>query len=260
VDERRYQRFLRELTAWALEDPRVIGLVALGSAAYRTHTPDEWSDHDIWVVTGQGNALVLRDDPAWLPDAARIVGWFVETTHGRSAVYEDGHLVEVAVFEDPELEIARANDFRVLYDAGGIEERLNGIAERTASEAGDDAASGHAVGRFVVEMIIGLGRLGRGEFLSANELIRGRAVASLLRAVAGSGQGLLDSLDPHRRFEKVYPDLAERLNQGLQLPLVEVAEALVDVATGALSEAMLTPPVLEVLKNRIEHVRSTLSQ
>ena len=191
MDQARYRWYLDELTRWAGAHPSVIGLVTLGSAAGRSHAPDEWSDHDVWVVTLEGTAAPFRNDPSWLPDAESIIGWFVETAHGRSAVYEDGHLVEVAIFEDPELELARANDFRVLYDRGGIEVRLERIAANTAAEGGNQADL--AAGRFLVEMIIGLGRLGRGELLSAGELIRGRAVASLLRLEESTSYSMIST-------------------------------------------------------------------
>ena len=57
-----YRRFLAELTVWADAHPDVLGLVALGSTAGTTHQPDEWSDHDVWLVTVDGTAAGLRDD------------------------------------------------------------------------------------------------------------------------------------------------------------------------------------------------------
>ena len=255
MDQVRYQSFLDELTRWAGDQPSVIGLVALGSAAGLSHAPDEWSDHDVWVVTREGAAAPLRNDPSWLPDAESIIGWFVETSHGRSAVYDDGHLVEVAIFEDSELELARANDFRVLYDGGGLQVRLEQITASTAAEGGNQADL--AGGRFIVEMLIGLGRLGRGELLSAGVLIRGRAVASLLRTIGGEHE-LLDGLDPLRRVEMVHPALAERLSKSLSLPLVDGAQSLVDIAEEWLPETQVSPIAVQVLRMMIGRVRSVL--
>jgi len=260
VDPLRYRRYLEGLARWARHDERVIGLVALGSAANRSHAPDEWSDHDVWVVTENEAAAGLRADPSWLPESERIIGWFVETEHGRSAVYDDGHLVEVAIFEDSELEIARANDFRVLYDAGGIEDRLTRIAVRTEAES--DPSQDRAAGRFVVEMLIGLGRLGRGELLSANELIRERAVSSLLRTVSvvsTTEQEVLDNLDPHRRFEAAFPDVAARINESLEEPLIDVATSLVAIAADALPAEALPRRIVEMLEKRVAGVRAVLS-
>ena len=40
----------------------------------------------------------------------------VETEHGRNIIYDDGHLIECAVLKLSELEITRANDYRVAVD------------------------------------------------------------------------------------------------------------------------------------------------
>jgi len=151
-----YQRLLDRLFEKASRDPNIVGLVALGSTADMSRPPDRWSDHDLWVVTRDGAAASLRDDPSWLPDAHRIVGFFIETRHGRGVIYDDGHLLELAVFDDGEIEVTRANDFRVLYDAGGVAERLHAIAERTTREY-QSADADHSAGAFVTRMLIGLG-------------------------------------------------------------------------------------------------------
>lgn len=227
-----YRRFVEHLVETARTNSDVIGLVALGSTADASRAPDVWSDHDVWVVVRDGLAETLRDDPSWLPDAERIVGYYPETKHGRSVVYDDGHLLELAVFDDQELEITKANDYRVLYDAGGIEPRLAAIAARTLSERAP--APGHAAGRFVTQVLIGMGRYGRGELLSANQLIRELAVSSLLEVVAATmpstDPGVLDNIDPRRRFEMAYPGLAARIDQKLGESIVDLAQTLVDLA------------------------------
>lgn len=58
----------------------------------------------------------MRSTSSWLPHAERIALWFPETPHRCKAVYDDGHLVEYAVFTPDELQVARVNDYRVLLD------------------------------------------------------------------------------------------------------------------------------------------------
>ncbi|MDJ0961300.1 MAG: hypothetical protein QNJ88_11615 [Acidimicrobiia bacterium] len=233
MDAERYQSFLDHLTEVAAAEDEVIGLVVLGSGAAKSRRPDEWSDHDVWLVTKNGDAARWRTDTSWLPEAERIVGHFVETTHGRSVIYDDGHLLELAVFDDREVEIVRVNDYRVLYDASDIAER---IAQRAAATAAETAIADprYPAGRFVTQLIIGLGRFGRGERLSANQLIRGFAVGSLLHALAASDVGsdpdVLDNLDPHRRVEVAMPEIAARIDRSLQHPLAETAQTLVAIA------------------------------
>jgi catechol 2,3-dioxygenase-like lactoylglutathione lyase family enzyme len=236
MDSTAYQLWLDRLLDRVTADPGIIGLVALGSTAATALAPDQWSDHDVWVVTIEGAAEPLRADPGWLPDAARIVGYFPETKHGRSVIYGDGHLVEIAIFDDGELELARANHYRVLYDAGGIAARLEAIALRTAAEHESGGGAEHFAGSFVTQMLIGLGRYGRGELLSANQLLRELAPTSLLRVVVEvmptSDRAAFDNLDPRRRFELAYPEVAKRLDAALGSQLLDVAQTLLELATG----------------------------
>jgi hypothetical protein len=50
MDEQAYEAFTRQLKVRLMADPRVIGLITLGSTADATQR-DEWSDHDFWVIT-----------------------------------------------------------------------------------------------------------------------------------------------------------------------------------------------------------------
>src|ERR1044072_8400738 len=77
-----YRAFTRELTERLRDDPRALGLVAVGSVVDRHHGPDEWPDHDCFVITPPGGQEELRNDLAWLPDRDRVALAFRETEHG----------------------------------------------------------------------------------------------------------------------------------------------------------------------------------
>jgi len=191
--------------------------------------PDEWSDHDFWVVAQPEAVEAIRDDPSWLPDADRIILRYVETEHGRNVIYDDGHLIEFAVFKHEELEITRANVCRVLVDKADLEPRMAAIVETTAQDEIDPAT---IFGRFVGQMVIGLTRYGRGERLSADSMIRKWALENLLtlvgRTVAPETDAPLDNLDPRRRFEDAFPTLGARLAGAATLP--ETATVMIDIA------------------------------
>ena len=74
MDAGRYQSFLDHLADVAEATDEVIGLVVLGSGAAESRPPDQWSDHDVWLITEDGAAEAWRDDASWLPEADRIVG------------------------------------------------------------------------------------------------------------------------------------------------------------------------------------------
>ena len=55
-----YAAFTEALRARLEADPRVVGLVALGSMARRDYEPDRWSDHDFFVITRAAEAVARR--------------------------------------------------------------------------------------------------------------------------------------------------------------------------------------------------------
>ena len=76
------RRFAEHVRTWAEANPDVIGLIAVGSMAERGRLPDEWSDHDFWVVAADEAVSQLRDGQSWLPDAERIVLAYAECRSG----------------------------------------------------------------------------------------------------------------------------------------------------------------------------------
>ena len=250
-----FQEFLDDLVAWAETRPEVIGVVGLGSTAGTTHQPDEFSDHDVFILTTEGNAAALRDNFSWMPGSERIVMVSAETMHGRALLYDDGHLVEVAVFDDHELERARVNAYRVFVDRGGIAERLALMAERDRQKSSTNDPDGTVRFRdWVVQVVVAIGRDARGETLSANERVRGRAMTDLVSLLAANlpaeRETSLDNLDPHRRFEFAYPTLGARLEEALESPLAQTVATMIDIVeehiVGHIEAA--TPDILAAMR------------
>jgi hypothetical protein len=100
-----YTAFTETLVRSLTADPRVIGLIAAGSMAQTERAPDEWSDHDFWIVTVPGAQDHFRSVHDWLPEATRLVLAFRETAHGVKLLYDQGHLIEYAVFDEAELDV-----------------------------------------------------------------------------------------------------------------------------------------------------------
>ena len=229
-----YDDYTRQVVRWAERRSDVLGVVALGSTAATDHRPDRYSDHDLFVVTVDGAAPALRDDVGWLPDAHRIALCHAETRHGRGVVYDDGHLVEIAVFEPGELRVCRVNAFRVLHDTGDVTAWITALASTTtATQAAADPDGTERFAAFVQQMIVGINRNARGEHVSANARVRGQALElllSLLRdLVPAQPDAAVDNLDPHRRFELAHPEIGRRLVTALDGPLDALIHELVAV-------------------------------
>lgn len=241
-----YQQFTQQLQTALENDPRVVGLVALGSMAGQGRQPDEWSDHDFFVVVESGTQEDFRQNLNWLPDTDHIVFSFRETAHGLKVVFDYGHLIEFAVFDLEELHFARVNLYRVLFDRADISQRMSGLHEKTTFEA-QQGTDEHYFGQLLTHLMIGAARYARGEQLSGHRFIKHHAVADILWLLAkylpAADKSTLDNLDPFRRFEHVFPEVGAELNQIMLLEPRQATDALLTLADKRLRPAMPNYPV-----------------
>ncbi len=242
MDLEGYNAFTDRLRASLEADPRVLGLIAVGSMAQRDTRPDAWSDHDFLVVVVPGAQEAMRNDPAWLPDHERVILRFRETAHGVKLLYEHGHLIEFAVFDPEELHVARIDQYRVLLDRADLGRRMEEVTRATVewrrAEAPDDA---YLIGQLLTNVFVAHGRWLRGERLSARAFL-GQAVTHLVRLVEryvpADAPEVLVSIDPLRRFELGYGALGAALNEVLDRPVPAAAAGLLSLARQELAERM----------------------
>lgn len=235
-----YHAFTQQLTDRLQADERVVGLVLLGSTADASHQPDVFSDHDFFVITQPGEQEAFRTTQDWLPDAERIVMAVRETAHGLKILYDDAHILEFAVFDVAEIALARANDYRIVFDRGGVGAALQQIAHTEAPAITPDDMARH-LQLFLTLLVIGGGRVARGESISGQLLIRSHALGHLLPVLAhhlnAPDKTRLDNLDAFRRFEQVFPGVGVQINTALEQDPIESALALLNVCELYLSGA-----------------------
>jgi hypothetical protein len=225
-----YRSFTAALREGVSLHTAVVGLVALGSMAEVDYGPDEGSDHDFFLVVQKGTEERFRDRLDWLPRPADIRFHFRETAHGVKALYADAHLIEFAVFNREELALARVNRYRVLLDRADVGARMAAVV--AATEAIQPPDDRWLLGQLVAELWIAMGRDRRGERISARQRLlhgAGHLARLLARHVPASEPGLLDALDPLRRFERVYPTLGGEIAALLAAPAAEGARGLLAV-------------------------------
>ncbi len=223
-----YRLFTDSLTERLRADGRAIGLVAVGSMADRDYPPDAWSDHDFFVITPPGEQEELRNDLSWLPRHERIALSFRETEHGLNVIYDDGHMLEFAVFDLEEIALAGVNRYRVLLDLGGVEERIEHVAANPRPEREDT----FLFGKTLAAALVAWGRGRRGETLSAAFLVTwGTTYLNrlLIRNLPAANASLLDGFDSLRRFEGAYPELGAELAAIVRLDPVDAGPALLGV-------------------------------
>ncbi|MFW5709600.1 MAG: hypothetical protein ACOCX5_05205 [Chloroflexota bacterium] len=236
-----YHAFTDQLTANLQSDNRVQGLVLLGSTAHQNRSPDEWSDHDFFIITASGAQEDFRTNFDWLPDHDEIVLTIRETEHGLKILYASGHLLEYAVFDLAEIALAKANDYRVAFDRGGAEAAMQAIATLPTVDTYTSANLARDMGMFLCLLVVGAGRVTRGEAISGQVFIRAYAVGHLLSALVHGLQtseaAQLDNLDPYRRFERVFPQIGAEINTALNHDPISAALDLLDVYERHLCES-----------------------
>ena len=100
--------------------------------AEQDYLPDQWSDHDFFVVTIPGQQEAFRTDLSWLPNHQRIAFWFRDSPHALRAVFDSGHLLEFVLFDEAELAAhGQINRYRVLLDRSDVTRLAAEVAERT---------------------------------------------------------------------------------------------------------------------------------
>src|SRR5262245_47608762 len=197
--------------------------------ADRDYGPDEWSDHDFFVITPPGGQEELRNDLSWLPSADRIALSFRETEHGVNVIDDDGHMLEFAVFDLDEIALAGVNRYRVLLDRGSVEEQTASVRAAPRPQPSDE----FLFGMTVASALVAAGRARRGELLSAAFFVTWtlkHLTALLARAVPSTHASVLDEFDSLRRFERAYPELGAELAAIVRRAPDEAAAALLDVA------------------------------
>lgn len=211
----------------------VIGLVFVGSTANISRV-DEWSDHDFFIITRPGSAEAMRQDLSWLPRHDHVAIAPRETEHGLKVVYEDGQVLEFAVFNDSEFEVMSINSHSVVFDKTDITERIAVIAP-TPKNSGFDANREFQL--LLSQILIGVGRARRGELLSARQFISSFAMnhaLGLIRywiAPAPGRETDEDDLNRSRRFEFQYPEIGSALTALQQLGVEASARELLRVVT-----------------------------
>ncbi len=258
-----YEQFTQELRLKLAGDDRVLALIALGSMAQQDYQPDEWSDHDFFVITIQGVQEDIRQDLSWLPRTHDIVFKFRETEHGIKVLYRGGHLLEFAVFNEDELQMARLNRYRVLLDKAGIAPRLAELELATQDfVARSHTASEKRLGDFLMNIFVGVGRHARGEKLSGRHFVKTHALTHLLHLLAqfvpAEQANLLDNLDPFRRFEQVFPELGAEINTILAMDTPSAAQNLLTLAVRELRPFLSSIP--EAAVSEVEQVIAKAKQ
>ncbi|WP_294181954.1 hypothetical protein [uncultured Schumannella sp.] len=205
------------------------GLVLLGSTV-AAHRRDEWSDHDFFALAAPGRGAELRAVEEWLPFPERCVLVAREGEIGFAAVYDDGHVAEFAAATADELAGALVTgDSAIAFDDGPAAGLVAAARARVEAVTIDPVNEARLV---LVKLLIGVGRARRGERLAAGHFVRSWALECFVRVVRARipvADSVRDAIDPVRRFERDYPELAAQLDEVLAAPVEEAGRGLFEL-------------------------------
>jgi len=228
-----YHAYTQSLVDLAQADERIEGLIMLGSSAGTHHQPDRWSDHDFWLVVKDGTEDDYHADLSWIPQIERKVLAFRETRHGWKILFDDGHVLEYAIFPLNELYMARFHHIKLLVDKTDIAERLDKMKASQDEEHEPSDPLKHV--QFLLSLlVIGMGRYHRGEQVSAMVFIKYYALEQLTTLIQAlvppQHPQLVDDLNPNRRIEQTHPYYAEQLQALITDSIPDAANRLLDIA------------------------------
>lgn len=237
-----FDAYTDRLVTWARSDDRVLGIALLGSGADRGRI-DEWSDHDIAVVVDAAAVEELRGTTDWIPDASSLAVVGREWHDGFKALFADGRVIEYAVTDLDGLATFPVAAALIAYDGGGVAPAVDRARAATRPRAVSPPETLAAV--LLVQIVVGVGRVRRGERLSGGDVIRSEAVATLLDLMIAvlHPASRPDPFDAFRRFEQVDADSAARLERELAQPSEDAARGILDLAEDVLGTAWPAWPV-----------------
>jgi len=235
----RFERLSAGLADAVRRTDGLTGLALLGSAS-EAGAPrrDEWSDHDFFAIIETGAGPRLREDLSWLPEHERIVLIAREGEIGFAALYDDGHVFEFAYSEVGELSGAVAGDASVVVDDPDDSTAALIARARARAEEKDVFDPANDARLVLVKLLIGVGRVRRGEVIVGGWMVRTWAVQHLVRAIRGRYAGHStspgdprgrDAIDPARRFERDFPEWGARIGELLERPVEQAARGLFDL-------------------------------
>jgi hypothetical protein len=214
----------------SLADTRILGIVWAGSAADVARF-DEYSDYDFYLITLDDQAEPMRRNLEWLPQSENIAYFARETAHGLKVVYNDGTILEYAVFTLDELSNSVVNHYAIDLDKADVESRTKAIQAKGEPKSHETVEDHLAI--IYTLLMIAIGRARRGETLIAGQFIRSYAALHLIRAVKKSFESKdiskRDILDPWRRFELEFPEIGIKLNKAIAQEVEQAAWAIADL-------------------------------
>ncbi|MEO5833011.1 MAG: hypothetical protein ABIR83_06525 [Nakamurella sp.] len=187
-------------------DTTVLAVLGLGSAGQQNNRFDDHSDIDFFVIVAdRATQQRYLDSIHWLSGfGGHVIYDFAHDPNGRKALFEDGLLVEYAIFTPAELDSISCRGARLVWGRSTFVLRETSARPVTAFDTID-----FHLNEALTNLYVGLHREIRGERLSAMRFIQFHAVDRILaleRLDPTTVWPQPDHFDATRRVERVVGD------------------------------------------------------
>ena len=222
---------LNEIGSSLSRSGKAVALIGLGSVGLESDRLDDYSDLDFFAIVEAGFRDEFLNDLAWLSATCPIAFRYRNTPDGYKVLFEDGVFGEFAVFEEAELRNIPFAPGRIVWKKAGVRDSLS--LPQQVTKAWENPSLEWSLGEALTNLYVGLGRLRRGERLSAMRLIQYHAVDRILELSEKIEPAVSPSRDvfaAERRYEQRHPSIAEDLpafSQGYERS-VESARAILN--------------------------------
>ncbi len=194
-----------------------LALIGLGSVGVETDRLDLFSDLDFFAIVEDGLKAHYIENLDWLSSLCPIAYAFRNTVDGYKLLYEDGIFCEFAVFELPELKNIPFARGRIVWKQPYIPDSIGEPIFTTSPHTQKSVE--WQVGEALTNLYVGLGRLHRGEILTAERFIQHYAVDRILELIPQIEVETSipkDTFSIERRFEQRYPGSTKYLPEFIQ--------------------------------------------
>jgi len=194
-----------------------LALIGLGSVGVEVDRLDAYSDLDFFAIVEPGYKHHYLSHLEWLSSLCPIAYHFRNTPDGFKLLFQDGIFCEFAVFEPPELRAIPFARGRLVWKQPHMDAAIGEPA--AGSPSGSNATTEWLVGEALTNLYVGLGRLRRGEKLSAARFIQQYAVDRILElsaSIESATSAAEDVFVKERRFEQRFPGVAQQLPRFIQ--------------------------------------------
>jgi len=189
-----------------------LALIGLGSVGVEIERLDSYSDLDFFVIVENGYKARYIENLDWLEALCPIAYHFRNSPDGHKVLYQDGIFCEFAVFEMLELQAIPFGEGKIIWKLPQVDDGIGKPARSMPPTQPPDPQ--WLIGEALTNLFIGLGRLRRGEKLSAARFIQNYAVdriVDLAKLIEQEKDIPRDIFANERRFEQRFPGIAQEM-------------------------------------------------